>query len=253
MVKYNNRLGEIRPNKYGTLMKIIEYKDANHMKIEFQDENKVIKSTKYEHFSLGNVDNPYDKTVFDMAFTGVGNHRISENGRALKKYSHWAHMVRRCAGRLTPKNRQYYKDCTLSEDWLNYQNFCDWYDINYYEIDGAVMCLDKDIIKKGNKKYSAETCVFVPSYINVLFTKNNAGRGTLPIGVEKDRHKFRASCGKGDGVSKYLGVFDTPEEAFCIYKKEKEEYIKRVAESHKDRIPNNLYEALLRYEVEITD
>jgi hypothetical protein len=45
------------------------------------------------------------------------------------------------------------------------------------------MALDKDILYKGNKIYSPDTCVFVPQEINALFVKNDANRGDLPIGV----------------------------------------------------------------------
>lgn len=55
--------------------------------------------------------------------------------------------------------------------------------------------LDKDILVKGNKIYSPETCCFVPQEINNLFTKRKSCRGTLPIGVKyiKENKKFSAS------------------------------------------------------------
>ena len=43
--------------------------------------------------------------------------------------------------------------------------------------------LDKDILIKGNKIYSPDTCCFVPSEINNLFVGCNKSRGSLPIGV----------------------------------------------------------------------
>ena len=45
----------------------------------------------------------------------------------------------------------------------------------------------------------------------------------------------------------------TPEEAFLAYKKDKEAYIKDVANKWKDKIDPRAYEALMNYEVEITD
>jgi hypothetical protein len=38
-----------------------------------------------------------------------------------------------------------------------------------------------------------------------------------------------------------------------VHKFYKEKVIKQMAEEYKGKIPNNLYEAMLRYEVEITD
>ena len=51
------------------------------------------------------------------------------------------------------------------------------------------MCLDKDILYKGNKEYAPDKCIFVPERINKLFLKNDADRGDLPIGVTYHKNK----------------------------------------------------------------
>jgi hypothetical protein len=128
-----------------------------------------------------------------------------------------------------------------------------WFDENYYEIEGHKMHLDKDILVKRNKIYSPDKCVFVPAFINATFTKNNVGRGDLPIGVVKRGKKYFASCSNNNQKRRYLGMFDNPEEAFYAYKDAKETHIKNTAEQYKHKIPNKLYEALMRYEVDIDD
>ena len=122
------------------------------------------------------------------------------------------------------------------------------------------MHLDKDILIKNNKIYSPDTCIFVPQRINELFIKTNKLRGNLPIGVSylKNINKFQANCKtftkRGSAsYSNYLGCFKTPLEAFNVYKQFKEKYIKQVADEYKNKIPQKLYEAMYRYEVEITD
>ena len=40
---------------------------------------------------------------------------------------------------------------------------------------------------------------------------------------------------------------------FFVYKQFKEKYIKQVADEYKDLIPQKLYDALYKYEVEIND
>ena len=82
----------------------------------------------------------------------------------------------------------------MTDEWLNFQNFAEWYEKNYYEIPGEIMCLDKDILIKRNKTYSPETCVFVSNRINNLFVKNDYNRGEYPIGVNlyKRTNKYRA-------------------------------------------------------------
>jgi hypothetical protein len=51
----------------------------------------------------------------------------------------------------------------------------------------------------------------------------------------------------------HLGYFYTPDEAFNAYKEAKEAYIKSLAEKWKDKIDPRVYEALMKYRVEITD
>ena len=82
----------------------------------------------------------------------------------------------------------------LCEEWKEYSNFEKWYDENYYQIDNDLMCLDKDILHKGNKIYNPNDCVFVNRIINNLFTKSNNIRGELPIGVKKSSNGKYNSC-----------------------------------------------------------
>jgi hypothetical protein len=116
------------------------------------------------------------------------------------------------------------------------------------------MELDKDILIKGNKIYSPDTCIFVPHEINMLFIKRNAKRGKYPIGVsyDKQKKKFEASCSINN-KQKRIGRFSTAEDAFNAYKIYKEGLIKQVATIYKAKIPYELYNALINYEVEITD
>lgn len=122
------------------------------------------------------------------------------------------------------------------------------------------MDLDKDILNKGNKIYSPENCIFVPERINTLFTKRDKLRGEYAIGVSyyKYNRKFLVRCNiynfeenKSKGI--HLGYYDTPQQAFEVYKQFKEQHIKEVAEYYKGKIPKKLYDAMYRYEVDIND
>jgi len=57
------------------------------------------------------------------------------------------------------------------------------------------------------------------------------------------------------GIRVHLGVYNIPDEAFLEYKKYKEQVIKRVAEIEysKKNITEECYNAMLKYEVEISD
>ena len=127
-----------------------------------------------------------------------------------------------------------------------------WFDENYYEIEGETMNLEKDILVKGNRIYSPNTCVFAPRTINSLFLKNNIKRGELPIGVNMIGNKYEAHMTRKN-KSYHIAMSDTIEGAFNAYKEAKEKEIKRVADEYKGKIPQKLYDAMYSYQVEITD
>lgn len=247
----NERLGEENYNTFGTLMKIIEYNNAKNIIIEFQDEYKYKKKCEYRQFKNGQVKNPYDKEVCKIGFVGVG-----ENNRIKNKveYHHWRNLLLRCYDAYRINEFPTYKDCLVEEYLYNFQNFVQWYKENYYECDGEKMHIDKDILEKGNKIYDRLHMIFVPERINTLFVKCDASRGDLPIGCSLHQGKIRVTCSTLEG-QKYLGTFplNRPFQAFYTYKIFKEKYIKQVADEYKDKIPQKLYEAMYKYEVEIND
>lgn len=198
----------------------------------------------------------YKIRVFNKGYIGE---EINNNYTQTISYNYWYAMLRRVYSEKQLKLKPTYKQVEVCEEWLNYTNYKQWFDKNYYTIQGQQMELDKDILDKGNKIYCPEKCVFVPHNINSLFTKSNKARGDLPIGVyfKKKNNKYCSQCNtitkEGKRYNAYLGLFNTPEEAFYAYKTFKENYIKEVADEYRDRIPQKLYEAMYRYEVKITD
>ena len=165
-------------------------------------------------------------------------------------YNRWCSLRRRVLSEKFKKEKLTYKDATICDEWLNYQDFTKWFYENWKPWMDSSWHLDKDILIKGNKHYSPETCAFVPHEINSLFMSTKKIRGLYPIGVNKERDKFRVRIG---GKRKHIGIFDTIEEAFQAYKIAKEEYIKEVADKWKPFIDNKVYEAMYNYIVEITD
>ena len=203
------------------------------------------------------------RLVEGHGYFGEGKYKSrDENGKKTKCYDTWKHMLTRVYSKKYQLKYPTYSECTVCEEWLNFQNFAKWYEENYYEIEGQRMHLDKDILHKGNKHYSPENCVFVPQRINELFTKNNKNRGNYPIGVtehKRDRVLY-ARCSVYDKEIKRKKIInikifplDRPFQAFTCYKNFKEKYIKEVADEYKKLIPNKLYEALYNYKVEIND
>lgn len=171
-----------------------------------------------------------------------------------KYYSLWSAVLRRCYWEASFKKNPTYRGCSVCDEWLTLSNFKKWFESpeNGYRENYQ---LDKDLIVKGNKVYSPSTCCFLPIELNSLLTSRRNFRGKYPIGVSKKNNKYQVSLSTEENRYKYLGVYDTPEEAFQVYKQAKEKHIKNLAERYfqEGKITERVYHALMKYEIEITD
>lgn len=251
-MKRIDRTGEEKTNNFGSLMRITKYRNNNDVEVYFPEYDYTKEHTKYSNFITGKLKCPYERRLFGVGYMGEERHNGLMNKKGTKCYDIWSGMMKRAYDPKYIQNRPTYKDCIVSEEWHNFQNFSDWFQSNYYEIEEERMALDKDILYKGNKIYSPNTCIFAPTRINTLFIKCDKCRGDLPVGVTYKNKKYVARC-RTNTKLKHLGYYDTPEEAFQVYKKFKENYIKEVAEEYKKKIPTKLYTAMINYEVEIDD
>lgn len=169
----------------------------------------------------------------------------------------WAGMNQRCGNK--SGRAPAYTDVT--NEFTSYEEFAVWaagqigFDMDGWEI-------DKDVLIKGNRVYGPNTCIFLPVELNVLFVGSLAysRRGAYPVGVTRfvqanGTVQFRAQMVRTEDGKRvrYLGSFRTPEEAFQCYKKAKEARVRELAEQYKDKIDPRAYEALMKWEVEITD
>lgn len=239
-------IGEKVLTREGCFAELINYIDCTHCTIRF-DSGNIKEGVSYKCFKNGSVKNPYHPSVCGVGFIGEGDIKVKENGKHTKQYSLWSHMLLRCYGNRVYKS---YKDVTVCEEWHNFQNFGDWVNKNYNTETMLGWELDKDILVKGNKVYSPETCCFVPLEINKIFKTTVIGK--YSVGVVKNYNKFNVYIHKYN-KRYFLKGYDTLEEAKTAQKIAKENYIKEVAEKWKGLISNKAYEALINYQVEITD
>jgi hypothetical protein len=250
------RVGETKINNHGSIMYISEYRNTSDIDVYFPEHNCNVYHKSYYNFKIGNINSPFDRILCGIGYHGIGKYeRYNKfNEKCTKMYITWTSMIFRCYNIKHLEKYPTYIGCTVCEEWHNFQNFAEWYNENYYEIPNEMMHLDKDILSKGNKIYSPKTCVFVPQSINLLFVKANKNRGDMPIGVSynKDSNKYQAEYRyKNNKI--YLGKYNNKYDAFNVYKKYKESYIKEIAKEYKNKIPSNLYQAMINYIVDIND
>ena len=264
-----DRTGETNISNEGCVVKIVEYNNANDIIVEFQDEHKYRVHAQYQAFKKGKCKNPFYPSVCGYGYLGVDKNGDvsktyeSKDGKTVNtwEYNKWKSMLKRCFDSKFKERKPTYKDVTCCNRWLCFANFLEDLEIlkqEYNWDDDIKLNLDKDILNKGNKIYSLENCMLVPSWINLLFIKSDNDRGSYPIGVtyHKIAKKYQAHCNiNGKKIS--LGLYNTAEQAFNAYKQAKEQEIKRVADECVSKgyvtKDSRLYNAMINYQVEIDD
>ena len=250
-VNYKDCVGKVCKSKSSGDFKIVKYNDSRNVEIQFI--NTGFETTvQLGDIRSGKVKDPYTPSVFGVGVAGT-KYPNRVNGRKTKEYVLWCHMFERCYSDAYKKKYPTYEGCEVSENFKSYEYFYEWChkQVGF----NKEWHLDKDLLIKGNKVYSEDTCVFLPSEINSLLTKREALRGKHLIGVSwcKKANAFKASVNKNKGKQEHLGYFKTELEAFNAYKTAKEAFVKEQANKWKSQIDDRAYEALMNYEVNIDD
>ncbi len=188
------------------------------------------------------------KSFYGVGTNSRGKYKTGIDGKRAKSYATWKSMLKRAYCPKYHTSRPTYLGCSVSDEWLEYQEFAKWFENHEYGNHGYE--LDKDLLIPGNKIYAPDRCVFVPSQLNNLLLDSKAIRGQYAQGVSinKRSNKFGARI-KINGKQKNLGFFDTEIEAYRTYKKAKEENVKHMANHWRDDIAANVYDALMNWEL----
>ena len=251
-VNHKDCVGKVCKSLNSGDFKIVKYNDSYNVEIQFL-------KTGYEmvarlgHIKSGGVKDPYSPSVYGVGITGT-KYPSRVNGVLTKEYDLWTGMLRRCYSDALKKKYPTYIDCEVSDKFKSYEYFYEWChkQIGFNSKDWQ---LDKDLLVKGSKVYSEDSCVFIPQEVNNVLVRRTASRGEYLIGVywNKTANAFVAQVNNNKGKSENLGYFKTEIEAFNSYKTAKESFIKEQANKFKSQIDPRAYNALMNYTVEITD
>lgn len=148
--------------------------------------------------------NDADYPVWTYSMQDKGNGVWVKKTTKCPIYNKWYGMLHRCYSDAFKQRVPCYEGVTVCDEWLYFSRFRAW----AIEQEWEDMDLDKDILSNGHKIYNPETCAFIPPMINRSFSRTPPK--DLPMGViaSGTKGKFIANASR-----KYLGTFDTAEEA----------------------------------------
>ena len=251
-VNYKDCVGKVCKSKSSGDFKIVKYNDKKNVEIQF------LKTGFETTVELGSIRNGGVKDRYLPSVYGVGvigdKYPSKVNGVLTKEYKLWTSMLVRCYSDNSKKRQPTYEGCEVSNNFKSYEYFYEWCNKQVgFGVEGFE--LDKDLLIKGNKVYSEDSCVFIPTEINSLLVKRENMRGKYLIGVHwcNTKKVFVAQVSRNKGMQEHLGLFKTEIEAFNTYKTAKEAFVKEQANKWKSQIDERAYEALMGYTVEITD
>ena len=255
-VNYKDCVGKVCKSLNSGDFKIVKYNNNRNVEIQFINTSYET-SARLGDIRKGGVKDRYLPSVYGVGIVGT-KYQAKINGVQTKEYKLWCHMLERCYDEALKKRCPTYEGCEVSDNFKSYEYFYEWCHKQVgFDNDGNgnPFQLDKDLLVKGNKVYSEDSCVFLPQEINSLLVKCTASRGNHLIGVyyHKRDKAFVAQVNKNKGKQEHLGYFATEIEAFNAYKTAKEAFVKEQANKFKSQIDERAYEALMNYTVEIDD
>lgn len=133
-------------------------------------------------------------------------------------YSKWVSMLGRCYDEKYLKKNPSYKGCTVCEEWKYFSNFKSWMEKQAWE----GKHLDKDLLAKGNRIYSPETCVFIDAKVNNFIASDYSSRGSNFLGVSVYNDKFRVRIQNIlSGKYESFGLFNNEKDAAKVWLEQK--------------------------------
>lgn len=246
--KEEDFVGKIFKTTKGGDCIVLKYNNSNDVIVKFLDDRGFTTSARLVSLRKGNVKNFLSPTLFGVGYLGLGKYVPSVKGVRTPEYVAWKGMIERGYCPKIKSKHPSYIGVKVCDEWHNFQNFAEWYVNNKFY--GMGYQLDKDLLFRGNKIYSPDTCCLIPVELNTFLNENQATRNSLPIGVYK-RKNYDSYCASvtNNNVRQYLGYYSTPEEAHKVYKKAKESIVKEKSDFWRGKVEDKVVERLLKWRV----
>ena len=202
-VSYKDCVSKVCKSLNSGDFKILKYNDTNNVEIQFL-KTGLVTTVRLGDIKSGKVKDKYLPSVCGVGIVGI-KYPISEGGVQIKEYTLWNSMLKRCYSDCSKKKRPTYEGCEVSDKFKSYEYFYEWCN-KQIGFNNKGWQLDKDLLVKGNKIYSEDSCVFLPHEINTVLIKCTASRGEYLIGVHWDKRDkaFVARVNNSKGKRGYL-------------------------------------------------
>ena len=184
-----------KSNLCGEFM-VLKYNSALKVDLVFLNTGYTT-TTRIDHTRTGTVSDKLYPNLCGFGFIGIGDYKAKEGKSLSKPYAAWSGMIKRCYEEKRLKRNPTYRDCTVCDEWRNFQSFAKWFEKNY--IEGYQ--LDKDILVDGNKIYSPEFCSFVTPKENIQKAHAKNYKFISPDGNITQVYNLSKFCDK-KGLSK---------------------------------------------------
>ena len=241
-IKY--KVGEVYTVNDGDLI-ILERVETNtknrYVKIKWLDDFGYVQNVRVDTLKTGSIRNPYQRTVEETGYFGVGVHKSTE----IRKYDSWHNMIIRCYNKKVKEKYPTYENCYSVDSWHCYQTYADFYESCPYRKDG--WNLDKDLLVPGNKVYSPETCVYLPPSINnkLFYCSTRNQFGLRGVWYDEECSKWRAIVAPSIDKRTIIGYFDSKEEANAAALSAEGEFYYRLAEDWEGKLDPRAIQGLV--------
>lgn len=155
----------------------------------------------------------------------------------------WKFMMDRCYSKQWVTKHPTYATCYVAPVWHSFMAFKAWMTTQ----DWKDKQLDKDLLSRGTKRYSPETCLFVSRQVNSLFNERENAQGNLPLGIYGRNGKYEVGVSRGLGKRSWVGAYATVPEAIDAYVQAKAEVTAQVVRQEPDPTVKEAIEKYSKY------
>jgi hypothetical protein len=159
-------VGKVFKSKSTGYFQIVDIISPTKVKVRFLNTGYET-FTQNSHIRRGNVKDHLFPCKFGVGYLGDMCGKTHSNGKPIASYVCWHNMLTRCYDPNYVTKFPTYKGCSVCFEWLNFSTFNSWHNENYIE----GFHLDKDLLVKGNKVYSPNTCKFISAKDNYLLAQ----------------------------------------------------------------------------------